>query len=94
MKRNDLNKEHNRWFERGAKALGMIVVMYYMLISIRNLIQVIINFSLISANAGTFSIVFNALLYLFMIIAGFAAIRRSKNPYYIIFALVTILIIY
>lgn len=74
--------------------IGLIVVMFYMIMSIRNLAQVLINFSLLTANSGVASIVFNIILYLFVIATGFEAVRRSKNPYYIIIALVTILIIY
>lgn len=94
MKRTDLNKEHKNRAKAFVTAVGMIVILYYVIMSIRNLIQIIMNFSLISANGSMASIVLNILLYLFMIVAGFTSVARSKNPYYIIFTLITILIIY
>lgn len=95
MKRLNLNNDNNRdVVATVVTVIGMIVVMFYMIMSARNLIQIAINFSIISANSGLSSIIFNAILYLFVIVTGFEAVRRSKNPYYIIIALVTILIIY
>lgn len=95
MKRLSLNNDNNR--DTAATvitAIGLITVMFYMIVSVRNLIQIFMNFSLISSNSGMGSLVFNTILYLFVIATGFEAVRRSKNPYYIIIALVTILVIY
>ncbi len=95
MKRLNLNNDNNNDMAATVvTVIGLIVVMFYMILSAKNLIQIFMNFSLINANSGLESIVFNAILYLFVIATGFEAVRRSKNPYYIIIALVTILIIY
>ncbi len=95
MKRLNLNTDNNKDMAGTVvTVIGLIVVMFYMIMSARNLIQIFMNFSLITANSGVGSIVFNTILYLFVIATGFEAVRRSKNPYYIIIALVTILIIY
>ncbi len=95
MKRLSLNKDGNR--DRvldTVTVIGLIAIIFYILVSLRNLIQIVLNFSLLSAHSGITGIIFNVILYLFVIATGVEAIRRSKNPYYIIIALVTILIIY
>lgn len=95
MKRLSLNNDNNRdTAATVVTAIGLITVMFYMIVSVRNLIQIFMNFSLISSNSGMGSLVFNTVLYLFVIATGFEAVRRSKNPYYIIIALVTVLVIY
>lgn len=95
MKKLNLNNNNNKdMVATVVTAIGLITVMFYMIVSIRNLIQILMNFSLISNNSGMGSLIFNLVLYLFVIATGFEAVRRSKNPYYIIIALVTVLVIY
>ncbi len=95
MKRLNENSEKNsELITKIVTVIGMITIMFYMILSVRNLAQVLINFSLLSAHSAIASIIFNIVLYVFVIVTGFEGIRRSKNPYYLIIALVTILIIY
>ncbi len=95
MKKMNLNEQKTS--ERIVDAvtvIGLITIIFYMIMTIRNLFQVITNFGLLSAHSGIAGIIFNIILYVFVLATGFEAVRRSKNPYYIIIALVTILIIY
>ncbi len=74
--------------------IGMLTVMLYMIISINSLAHIALNFSILTANSNMFSIIFHTLVYLLVIGTGTLTIIKSKNPYYMIITLVTILIIY
>lgn len=74
--------------------LGMAVVMYYMILSISNLLQMLMNVKLIMSNDGTQSLIFNGLLYLLVVGTGFEAVRNSRKSQYLVLALIAIITIY
>lgn len=89
---NDKNSKDKMY--KVVTVMGMITIMFYMILSLRNIFQVLVNFSLLSAHSAVAGIILNIILYLFIVVIGFEAIRKSKNPYYQILVLIAILIIY
>ncbi len=92
MKLSETNM--NQKWEMFVKAVGYIAIMFYMIVALRDLVIIILNFGTLVTSSSMFSILLNCLLYLFVIALGVEATRKYQKYEYTILALVAILVIF
>ncbi len=76
------------------KLISYVTIMFYMILSTINLIQVFSNLGMLISNGSVINIVFNCLLYVMVILSGLNAILGSKKESNIVLSLLAIIIIY
>ncbi|WOO87826.1 hypothetical protein RZE82_02545 [Mollicutes bacterium LVI A0039] len=89
INQNNLNVS----YKKVATLAGMVAVIFYIIVSLRNIYQVVVNYELLLSHSDILSVFINVILYLFVVAIGVEAVRRN-NLYIIVIALVSILIIY
>lgn len=95
MKNLKLKLEQNRKIIISAiNMFALIAIMVFMITSVRNIVEIVLNFKLIMANSNIINAIINTILYLLVVTFGFQSIRKSKNLNYIIVTLLLILIVY
>lgn len=95
MKNLKLKLEQNRKIIISAiNMFALIAIMVFMITSVRNIVEIVLNFKLIMANSNIINAIINTILYLLVVTFGFQSIRKSKNSNYIIVTLLLILIVY
>lgn len=95
MSKNNLANERKRKFIKALiTVIALVCILFYVIMSVKNVSQMLMNFSLLTANASTVGIVLNLVMYLLVIITGCYSVIKSKNPYSMIVALIAILMVY
>lgn len=91
---NLANNRKRNFIKALITVIALVCVLFYVIMSIKNVAQMLMNFSLLTANATMLSIMINLAMYLLVIITGCYSVIKSKNPYSIIVALIAILMVY
>lgn len=95
MKNLKLKLEKNRKIIISTiNTLALIAIMVFMIISVRNIVEIGLNYKLLMANSNIINVIINTILYLLVVTFGFQSIRKSKSSNYIIVTLLLILIVY
>ncbi len=74
--------------------ISVISIMYYGILSARNLLQVLLNITILTQNASILGVLINSLLYVAVIACTLNVLRSIRNPNNVIIALLIILLVY
>lgn len=73
--------------------IGAVTILFHMILSVRNIYQMVTNINFLLDSSSTLTLAYNFLMYLVIIVIGFESFRKFNNLYYMILALVAIIVI-